>query len=317
MKFKGLPLNRRAIAAGLLSTALPFLVATAANAEAPKVVASIKPIHSLVSSIMAGVGEPTLIVKGAASPHTYTMRPSDAEAISNAAIIFWVGEPLEKFLDKPLATLGAKALSVQLIEAPGVERLKPRTGGTFDPDRDGDEAEAGSDEIDPHFWLDPENARAAAKEIALTLEKADPEHAAAYAANAQKLDAELVKLEEHIRTQLAPLGDKQFIVFHDAYHYFENRFGLKAAGSITVSPEVQPGAARIAEMEDKVRSLGAVCIYSEPEFEPKLVDTVAEGSNARKGVLDPEGGALTEGPDLYETLLLNLANDLDSCLSKE
>lgn len=307
------PRSRRIIL-GLFLTAL---IPARSYASAPDVVVSIKPIHSLVASIMQGVGQPSLIVKGAASPHTYTMRPSDAEAIANAKIIFWVGKPLEKFLQKPLATLGSKAQSVELIDAPGVETLKPRVGGTFDPDRDGDEVDGGEDEADPHFWLDPENARAAARQIAQTLEKADPANAAAYAANAAKLDLDLKALEDKIALELVPVKDKPFIVFHDAYHYFEHRFGVMAAGSITVSPEVQPGAARIAEMEDKVRSLGAVCIYSEPQFEPKLVDTIAEGSKAQKGVLDPEGGSLTEGPALYNALLSNLADNLKSCLSRE
>lgn len=307
------PRSRRIIL-GLFLTAL---IPARSYASAPDVVVSIKPIHSLVASIMQGVGQPSLIVKGAASPHTYTMRPSDAEAIANAKIIFWVGKPLEKFLQKPLATLGSKAQSVELIDAPGVETLKPRVGGTFDPDRDGDEVDGGEDEADPHFWLDPENARAAARQIAQTLEKADPANAATYAANAAKLDLDLKALEDKIALELVPVKDKPFIVFHDAYHYFEHRFGVMAAGSITVSPEVQPGAARIAEMEDKVRSLGAVCIYSEPQFEPKLVDTIAEGSKAQKGVLDPEGGSLTEGPALYNALLSNLADNLKSCLSRE
>lgn len=307
------PRSRRIIL-GLFLTAL---IPARSYASAPDVVVSIKPIHSLVASIMQGVGQPSLIVKGAASPHTYTMRPSDAEAIANAKIIFWVGKPLEKFLQKPLATLGSKAQSVELIDAPGVETLKPRVGGTFDPDRDGDEVDGGGDEADPHFWLDPENARAAARQIAQTLEKADPANAATYAANAAKLDLDLKALEDKIALELVPVKDKPFIVFHDAYHYFEHRFGVMAAGSITVSPEVQPGAARIAEMEDKVRSLGAVCIYSEPQFEPKLVDTIAEGSKAQKGVLDPEGGSLTEGPALYNALLSNLADNLKSCLSRE
>ena len=282
-----------------------------------RVVVSIKPIHSLVASVMKGAGVPDLIVKGAASPHTYAMRPSDATRLADANIVFWVGPPMEHFLAKPLETLATKANKVALIDAPGVEKLKPRTGGTFEPDRDGDAEEANGDAADPHFWLDPENARAAVRVIADTLGKADPENAKVYEANAEQLDARLVALEARITAEMAPLKGKPFIVFHDAYHYFEKRFDLRAAGSITVDPEVQPGAARITEMEDKVRSLGAVCIYSEPQFEPKLVDTIAAGSRAQKGVLDPEGGSLSEGPELYETLLNNLAASLKNCLSQE
>lgn len=300
-----------------LAAACMLPIASLAHAADLRVVVSIKPIHSLVASVMKGAGEPDVIVKGAASPHTYAMRPSDASKLANADIVFWVCPPLEHFLTKPLESLAQKAEKVALIDAPGVEKLKPRTGGTFEPDRDGDEEEANGDAADPHFWLDPENARAAVRVIADTLGKADPGHAKLYEANAGELDARLVALEARIAAEMAPLKGKPFIVFHDAYHYFEKRFDLRAAGSITVDPEVQPGAARIAEMEDKVRSLGAVCIYSEPQFEPKLVETIAAGSRAQKGVLDPEGGSLTEGPDLYETLLNNLATSLKNCLSQE
>lgn len=309
-----LPRINGALLAALLATAaLP----TTASAVAPDVVVSIKPLHSLVASVMKGVAEPVLIIKGSSSPHTYNMKPSDAAAVADAAIVFWGGESLEHFLVKPLQTLAAGAKSIALLDAPGVKQLSPREGGTFDPDRDGDEVHAHGEEVDPHFWLDPENARAAVKEIAATLEKADPENAATYAANATATDAELAAMEERIAAELKPVEGKPFIVFHDAYQYFEKRFGLAAAGSVTVAPEVQPGAARIAEIEQKVRSLGAVCIYSEPQFEPKLVETISAATGARKGVLDPVGSDLEAGPGLYQTLITNLANSLKGCLSGE
>lgn len=290
----------------------------AASAAELRVVASVKPIHSLVAEVMKGVGEPTLIVQGASSPHTYAMRPSDAEALSKADIVFWGGHPLEHFLEKPLESLGAKAKTVALLDDPAIKTLAPREGGTFEADDDGDDDHSGPGApVDPHFWLDPENGRAALRIIAQTLSKADPDHASAYAANAESADKTLAALEDSIATELAPLKDKPFIVFHDAYHYFEHRFGLRAAGSITVSPEVQPGAGRIAEIEDKVRSLGAVCIFSEPQFEPKIVDAVASGAKTFKGVLDPLGADIANGPDLYPTLLKGLADNLKTCLSKE
>lgn len=315
MRFKK-PKLYHLLAIGTALSALSALPA-AAYADGPNAVASIKPIHSLVAGVMEGVGTPKLIVQGASSPHTYNMRPSDASAVAHASVVFWVGKPLEHFLEKPISSLGKNALSVELIDAPGVKTLKPRVGGTFDPDRDGDAEDGHSDAVDPHFWLDPENARAAVKEIAATLEKLDPPHAKTYAANAEKMDTDLKNLETKVAAEIAPVKDRPFIVFHDAYHYFEARFGVTAAGSVTISPDVQPGAARIAEMEDKVRSLGAVCIFSEPEFEPKLVDTIAGGTNAHKSVLDPIGGDMTEGPGLYDKLLTGLADNLKNCLSQE
>ncbi len=291
-----------------------------AKADDLDVVVSIKPIHSLVAAVMQGIGEPTLIVKGAASPHTYTMKPSDAAALAKANVVFWTGHDMEKFMEKPLASLSGKATAVALLETPAIATLKPREGGTFEPHEHEGEAHAAHDheeETDPHFWLDPENARAAVKVIAATLAAADPAHAAAYSENAARTDTALAALEANIATELAPYKNKPFIVFHDAYQYFEKRFGLNATGSVTVSPEVQPGAARIAEIEKKIRTLGAVCIFSEPQFEPKLMDTIAAGTKTFRGELDPEGAGLTEGPDLYPQLLQALADNLKDCLSKE
>lgn len=317
------------------------LAALPASAADLNVVVSIKPIHSLVAAVMQGVGNPALIVKGSASPHTYTMKPSDAAALSSANVVFWTGHDMETFMEKPMASLSAKATAVALLETPGIATLKPREGGTFEPHDHGGEEHADHDhdtkdkgqkadahaaadhhdhdeeEIDPHFWLDPENARAAVKVIAATLSAADPAHATAYSQNAARTDAELAALEKKIGEELAPYKDKPFVVFHDAYQYFEKRFGLNATGSVTVSPDVQPGAARIAEIEKKIRTLGAVCIFSEPQFEPKLMETISAGTKTFRGELDPEGASLQEGPDLYPRMLQALADNLKACLSKE
>lgn len=308
--------------AAVVALASASLAALPAMADDLHVVASIKPIHSLVASVMKGVGEPALIVKGAASPHTYTMKPSDAAALAQANVVFWTGHDMEKFMEKPLASLSGKATTVALLETPAIATLKPREGGTFEPHEHEGEAQADhghdhEEETDPHFWLDPENARAAVKVIAATLSAADPSHATVYSENAARADADLAALETKIAAELAPYKNKPFIVFHDAYQYFEKRFGLSATGSVTVSPEVQPGAARIAEIEKKIRTLGAVCIFSEPQFEPKLMETIAAGTKTFRGELDPEGASLTEGPDLYPQLLQALADNLKDCLSKE
>ena len=308
------------LAAVFVALAPASLFALPARADDLHVVASIKPIHSLVAAVMQGVGEPALIVKGAASPHTYTMKPSDAAALAQANVVFWTGHDMEKFMEKPLASLSGKATAVALLETPAIATLKPREGGTFEPHEHEGEAHADHDheeKTDPHFWLDPENARAAVKVIAATLSAADPAHATVYSENAARTDANLATLEANIAAELAPFKNKPFIVFHDAYQYFEKRFGLSATGSVTVSPEVQPGAARIAEIEKKIRTLGAVCIFSEPQFEPKLMDTIAAGTKTFRGELDPEGASLTEGPDLYPQLLQALADNLKGCLSKE
>jgi len=181
-------------------------------------------------------------------------------------------------------------------------------------------AEKGHDhhhgEFDLHFWLDPQNGKVLVGNIAKVLSESDPEHAAQYEKNAADYANKLDALNKDIETELQPVKDKPFIVFHDAYQYFENRFGVKAAGSITVSPEKAPGAARIKDIHEKIKSLGAVCVFSEPQFEPKLVNTVIDGTDAKTGVLDPLGAELKDGPDLYPQLIRNLADSLKNCLSK-
>jgi len=321
----------------LLAAALLTTTAVAS----PDVVASIKPVHSLVAAVMAGVGEPALIVKGSASPHTYALKPSDAGALEAADIVFWTGHGMELFLGDALETLATGATVVELADTPGITLLPVREGGAFEAhahesedhdheDHDHDHADHDHDhadhdhahdhdhdahgEGDMHFWLDPENAKLMVTRIATTLAEADPGNASAYQSNAE---AELVRLDEleaELATTLAPVAGKPFIVFHDAYQYFEARFGLTLAGSVTVTPDVMPGAARIDALKAKVAELGATCVFAEPNFEPTIIAAITEGSAAKSGVLDPEGGALEAGADLYPNLLRGLAASLVDCL---
>jgi len=314
----------------LLSTALLAAGTLAARAEAPDVVVSIKPIHSLVSAIMQGVGEPKLIVEGAASPHTYSLKPSNAAALQDADVIFWVGHGMEAFLEKPLETLGGEATVVELDDAPGLEKLPFREGGPFEPhvhegedDHDHAHEEHAHDEddhdhdhgaYDMHLWLSADNARAIAAEAARVLSQEDPDNAEIYGKNLAALNDRLAALDKEIAGTVAPVKDKPFIVFHDAYQYFEHRYGVHAAGSITVSPETLPGAERLTQIHDKVKSLGATCVFAEPQFEPKLVNVVIEGTPAKSGTLDPEAATLDPGPDLYFTLMKGIAGSLRDCL---
>lgn len=303
----------------LLATALLSTTAMAA----PSVVASTKPMHSLVSAVMAGVGEPSLIVKGSASPHTYALRPSDAAALESADIVFWTGHGMELFLADALETLARGATVIELADAPGIQLLPVRAGGAFEEhahegqDQGRDDEGHDHDENgqgDMHFWLDPENARLMVTQIAATLAEADPANAGAYQANAAAELVRLDALEAEIVAMLAPLADRPFIVFHDAYQYFEARFDLALAGSVTVTPDVMPGAARIEALKAKVAELGATCVFAEPNFEPTIIAAITEGSAAKSGTLDPEGGALAEGPGLYADLLRGLATGLVDCL---
>jgi zinc transport system substrate-binding protein len=313
--------------------------ASGAASAAPNVVVSIKPVHSLVAGVMAGVGEPALIVDGASSPHAFTLKPSQATAIEQADVIFWVGPALEAFLEKPVETLGGDARVIALMDAPGLARLPLRHGGAFeahdygDGDHDLHEADTGHDgendqvaeaghdhdhgAFDMHVWLDPENAKAMVEEIEAVLADADPANATAYKANAEALSARLDGLTAAIGETLAPVKERPFFGFHDGYQYFENRFDLVAAGSITVSPEVIPGAERVAEVRAKVKDLGATCVFAEPQFEPRLVSVVAEGTPSRSAVLDPLGAEIANGPDLYFILMRNRAASIRDCLAPE
>ena len=304
--------------------AIPALLfaGTMRAADAPVVVTSIKPIHSLVSAIMQGVGEPKLIVDGAASPHTYNLKPSNARALQDARVIFWVGPGLEAFLEKPLQALGRDASIAELDNAPGLVKLPFREGGAFEPhddapehEHDHAEADHDHDAFDTHLWLDPMNAKAMAAMITTTLVAADPANALTYQGNAKALNDRLDALDAEIKGIVAPVKGKPFIVFHDAYQYFEHRYGIRVAGSITVSPETIPGAERVSEIRHKVGELGATCVFAEPQFEPRLVNVVIEGTRAKSGVLDPEAATLKAGPDLYFTLMRGIADSMKDCLS--
>ena len=320
----------------LAATAMASMLAAGPARALDGVVASIKPVHSLVAAVMEGVGAPELLVKGAASPHTYSMRPSEAGMLEEAKVVFWVGEGIETFLEQPLETLAGGAKVITLSGIPGMTLLDMREGGTFEAHSHGEEhdhEEAAGDRHDHeehaeehdhddhghgkdmHVWLDPENARLMVRQIAATLSEVDSENAATYEKNADVLDTRLEALVSETEKTLANARGKPFIVFHDAYHYFENRFDVEAAGSITISPEQMPGAQRLEEIRNKIKEVGAACVFAEPQFEPKFIDIVTEGTNARIGVLDPEGASLEEGPDLYFTLVSNLARSLADCLS--
>ncbi|QDL91465.1 zinc transporter [Paroceanicella profunda] len=317
---------------GTLLTSM--LLAGAAAAEPPSVATDIPPVQSLVARVMQGVGTPDLIIRPGASPHDYALRPSEAAALQRADIVFWIGEDLTPWLEGPISELAAGAESVQLLETPGTTELTFRGGATFEPhshsgeeahgdDHDAHSEERGHDEHDhhghhdPHAWLDPENARVWLDVIAGRLSALDPEHAATYAANATAGRAELESLSQDINAQLAGLRDRPFIVFHDAYQYFENRFGLAAAGAITLGDATAPGAARIAEIRDKVAALGVTCAFSEPQFNPGLLRTVFQGETTKTGVLDPLGSDIPTGPGLYPQLLRHLANGLSDCLTDD
>jgi zinc transport system substrate-binding protein len=307
-------------AARVFSLALvPFIVLAVPCQAAPKVVVTIKPVHSLAAAILDGVTEPKLLLDGAASPHAYALRPSDAEALSSADAIIRVSENLEVFLNKAIATLPEKARVIDLEDAPGLTLLPVRKDGgvmkhTSSEHEEADEHEHHHGPIDVHFWLDPVNAIVLSGYLAQQFAEMDPDHAARYRENAEKLEARLAALDAELNATFKGLSDKPFIVFHDVTQYLEHRYGLQGLGAVTLSPERAPGARRLEEIRDTIGRAKAICVFSEPQFPPKLVETLTEGTKAKIGVLDEIGAAIPPGPGQYFALMRADAESLASCL---
>lgn len=391
--------------------------ASAKAADAPNVVVTIQPIHSLVAGVMDGVGEPALIVQGAGSPHAYALKPSEAEALQQADLVVWVGENMESFLIDAIPNLAPDAHVVELAEAPGIAALAYREGDSWeqhahddhaehddhddhddhghdDHDEHGDHDDHGHDDhaehddhddhddhghddhadhddhaehgdhddhdhddhaehddhddhghddhaehgdhddhghddhaehgdhddhahdgADAHIWLDPDNAKAIVAVVVDELIEIDPENAAAYQANGDRLAGEIDSMSAEIAAKLEPVSGSPYLVFHDAYQYFGQHFGTDAVGSVVLSPERQPGAARIAEIQDRLTDEGIVCVFREPQFSPRVIDTIIEGTDVRVGVLDPLGAELEPGQSLYGQLMNGIADGLVDCLA--
>ena len=301
---------------------------TPANAEL-KVVTSIKPIHSLASYLMDGIGKPELIVDGYASPHGFSMKPSHAKMLQNADLIFWVGEDLENFLEKPLKSIAKKAEKIELIEIKGLNVLKFRERNIFDEhdhddhghddhgkkeddhdDHDEHEGHAHG-EFDPHIWLDTMNAKAMLNEMAEHLIENDPKNEAKYKSNLDKALKDIDKLTIEVMTELN--NSVSSIVFHDAYQYFEKRFNVNVLGAFTVNTDVMPGAEQLAEIREIIEHDKVACVFSEPQFNPDIINAVAKDMKIKTGVLDPLGATLDSGKDLYFKLIRNMSVSFKGC----
>ena len=323
---------------------LSFLTSfTSANAEI-KVVASIKPIHSLASYLMDGVAKPDLIVDGYASPHGFAMKPSHAKMLQNADIVFWVGEDLENFLEKPLNSIATKAEKIEFMDLKGLVKLKFRERNIFDDhddhdhdehakkddhdDHDHDEHAKKEDEhddhddhdgheghnhgeFDPHIWLDPINAKVILFEMSKHLIENDPKNEVAYRANLSKAYKEIDKLTANVSSELT--NSVASIVFHDAYQYFEKRFDVNILGAFTVNTDVMPGAEQLAEIREIIEHDKVACVFSEPQFNPDIIKAVARDMNIKTGVVDPLGATLNPGKNLYFDLIKNMSSSFKGC----
>jgi len=331
----------------IIFTILSFLTLfTSANADI-KVVASIKPIHSLVSYLMDGVAKPDLIVDGYASPHGFAMKPSHAKMLQNADIVFWVGEDLENFLEKPLDSIATKAEKIELMDAKGIVKLKFRERNIFGDHDDHDDhddhghkkkddhddhdhddhakKEDGHDdhddhdgheghhhgEFDPHIWLDPINASAILKEMTEHLIENDSKNASKYKNNLNKALKDIDKLTADVKSELNQ--SVASIVFHDAYQYFEERFNVNILGAFTVNTDVMPGAEQLAEIREIIEHDNVACVFSEPQFNPDIIKAVAKDMNIKTGVVDPLGATLKPGKNLYFDLIRNMSASFKGC----
>ena len=334
---------------------------TPTNADI-KVVASIKPIHSLASYLMDGVAKPDLIVDGYASPHGFAMKPSHAKMLQNADLIFWVGEDLESFLEKPLSSIAKKAEKIELMEIKGLNVLKFRERNIFDDhddhghddhddhgkkeddhddhdhddhgkkeddhddhdhddhgkkdghddhdDHDGHEGHAHG-EFDPHIWLDPMNAKVILNEMVEHLIENDAKNASKYKSNLKKALKEIDKLNKDVKAELSK--STASIVFHDAYQYFEERYNVNILGAFTVNTDVMPGAEQLAEIREIIEHDKVACVFSEPQFNPDIINAVAKDMKIKTGVLDPLGATLDPGKDLYFNLIRNMSASFKGC----
>jgi zinc transport system substrate-binding protein len=318
----------------VLSTLIAFNAKANSTVITDGIVATIKPIHSLVSAVMAGTGQATLLVANEQSPHGFQLKPSQIRQMHQAKIIFYVDDAYETFLNRSFATLPAKVRKVALARQSGIRVLTTRKGVNWEAhdhehnhnddvngDSDSDEASHhhhdhhGGDDL--HVWLAPDNGIKMVKEITRQLSQLYPQNRDIYKANAKNIVAKIEKLDESLQRQLSAIKAKPFIVFHDAYQYFERAYGLRAVGSITFEPTDSPSPQRIKAIRAKLQNTGIKCVFREPQFSDRLVNTIIEGADGvSSGTLDPVGANLANGSGLYIKLLQNLTSGLNQCLAR-
>ncbi|SMX44852.1 zinc ABC transporter substrate-binding protein [Actibacterium lipolyticum] len=297
--------------------ALATIIATPAFSEVPRVVTDIPAVHSLAAQVMGDLGEPMLLLSSGADPHHFQMKPSQASALSKADLLFWVGPELTPWLDRAVSGIGVAGTAIELLEVPGT------TTHSFAEEHDEHEeehVEEGHDHegLDPHAWLDPANASTWIAAMAAELATADPEHADVYLANAAAADGAITATTAQINATLAPAQGVPIMMFHDAYTYFAEAFGLNIVGSITMGDAAAPGAARLAHLRDELAHEGVVCIFPEAQHDPAYLTAIVEGSEVKTGApLDPSGSSLPYGASLYSALLTGLAQTIADCVNDE
>jgi zinc transport system substrate-binding protein len=276
----------------VVTVAMLLLTDAARAQEPPAVVATVKPVHSLVAQVMEGVGAPALLLDGAADPHSYALRPSDAKMLAGAKLLVMIGPEFETFLERPLKTLAGSARVLALASV----------------------ADMQMDRGDQHLWLDPENAERAVLAIGRALTEIDPARGYEYARNAARARERIAALDRELREKLAPMRDKPFIVYHDAFRNFALRYRLRLLGALVHGAQRTPAARAFAEAVREAKA-GTLCVFTEPQFAAAEAHALARETGARISELDDLGAAIPAGPEMYFTLMRTNAKNLVDCLS--
>ncbi|MEN4741269.1 zinc ABC transporter substrate-binding protein ZnuA [Pantoea agglomerans] len=285
------------------------------------VVASLKPVGFIAAAIADGVTPVDVLLPDGASEHDYSLRPSDAKRLKNADLVVWVGPEMEAFMAKSAAELPAQK-NLAMVNIDGVKPLLISGGEDEDEhtaekseEQEADAYHHHHGEFNMHLWLSPEIARKTAVAIHGKLLELMPQDKAKLDANLQQFEVALADTDKRVSAQLAPVRNKGYFVFHDAYTYFEKQYGLSPTGHFTVNPEIQPGAQRLHQIRTQLVEQKAVCVFAEPQFRPAVIDAVARGTQVRKGTLDPLGTDISLAKDSYVKFLSQLSSQYESCLN--
>jgi len=285
-----------------------FFAISAAHAEV-NILTSIKPLQLIAAAVQDGVGVPEVLLPPGASPHNYALRPSDVRKVQSVELLYWIGPDMEGFLPRVLK--GRSLPSVAVQDLPGLKlRRFAEDSHSHAEEADEHDHDHRPGSLDAHLWLSPVNARVIAAKIATDLSAADPANAPRYQSNLKAFDERLDALDLRLKARLAGIAGKPYFVFHEAFDYFEDAYGLKHTGVFSVAAEVQPGAQHVAAMRSRLQEVGKTCVFSEPPLRPRLAETLVAGLPVKLAELDALGGYTPATARGYEQVLEKLGNDL-------
>ncbi len=303
---------------------LAFIMATAiaSPALAANVVVSIKPLHSLVSMVMEGSGDtPRLLVDGAQSLHSFSLKPSQISSIQKADMVFYISGNFEPFLDKALDSSPSSVKRIAMAKQPSITLLPVRLNNGFEAHQhDEDEHEAHGEQeeheysTDLHIWSSPENAKAMLRIIAQNLITINPAQAALFSTNKDKAIASLDALDAQLKQKMRQLQNRPFVSFHDATQYFEKAYGLTSVGTLTLHPERGTSAKHISEIKAKIAAQKAVCVFHEPQFDAKISNQLLAGTTIKSSSIDPEAALIQPSSELYAQMMGAIAKSFEDCL---